>query len=166
MTDKKQKSRPLTEGYNPPPETPTPPPPPIPPSKNEKLISELGQTIKELNEKLHKKNLELDALYHIWCDGGCGGGVRRYPETREELPELTYELMEEAEAQVKRMRRWVTNNNWRKRQNELKDNARRVIDDEIRFFDNLIRIDPKERHNEILKRVKQLQKEKSDINMW
>lgn len=31
-----------------------------------------------MQESLQEKNKELDAMYYVWCSGGCGGGVARY----------------------------------------------------------------------------------------
>jgi hypothetical protein len=42
--------------------------------KLEKTQSEL--TIAQANN--HKRNIELDALHYVWCNGGCPTGVHRY----------------------------------------------------------------------------------------
>lgn len=64
-----------------------------------------GRTIKILQDCLHEKNLDLDAMGFIWCDGGCEGGVYRYNNK-----ELTEEILQRAEKNVKRMRTWFENN--------------------------------------------------------
>jgi len=75
-----------------------------PMSKLKKENEKLGKIILDLNEKLHEKNLELDALHWVWCDGGCGGGVHRYDHG-----ELTEEIVRMVEGHAKRLRRWWTN---------------------------------------------------------
>ena len=57
------------------------------------------------DEALHRKNLELDALHFVWCDGGCASGVHRFGEH----PALTEEIVAEAERNAVRLRRWLSN---------------------------------------------------------
>ena len=42
--------------------------------RNEKLAAELAK----LNAVLRRKNIELDSLHFVWCDGGCETGMYRY----------------------------------------------------------------------------------------
>lgn len=47
----------------------------------ETLRAEVDKLRRELTrayENNKRRNVELDALYYVWCDGGCGGGVQRY----------------------------------------------------------------------------------------
>ena len=68
-----------------------------------------GRTIKILQDSLHEKNLALDAMGFVWCDGGCEGGIYRYNNK-----ELTEEILKKAEQNVKRMRTWFENNRYKK----------------------------------------------------
>ena len=55
----------------------------------------------------HLKNLELDALYHVWCDGGCKGGALRF--TGGHRGPITEEIVKMAEENTRRLRRWWDN---------------------------------------------------------
>lgn len=68
------------------------------------LNTKQGETIKRLQDNLHEKNIALDAMGFVWCDGGCEGGIYRYNDK-----ELTEELLIKAENNVKRMRTWFNN---------------------------------------------------------
>ena len=77
----------------------------------ERLRSALAARNSELSDLqgvLRHKNLALDALHHVWCDGGCRTGIHRWTEE-----ELTDELVRQAEYQVKRMRTWLNNKQFR-----------------------------------------------------
>jgi hypothetical protein len=50
---------------------------------------------------LRRKNLELDALHFVWCDGGCADGVHRWDHGV-----LTEAIVAEAERNTARLRRW------------------------------------------------------------
>lgn len=41
-------------------------------------VREAKTCIRKLEQKLSAKNIELDALHHVWCTGSCGGGQHRY----------------------------------------------------------------------------------------
>ena len=69
------------------------------------------QTIRKLRRELqfayannHKRNLELDALHYVWCDGGCESGVHRW-----EGGPLTAEVVELAVQNTERLVRWRNN---------------------------------------------------------
>ena len=52
----------------------------------ERRIVEQRDQLKFANENNRKRNLELDALHYVWCDGGCSGGAHRWqdrPPTQE-----------------------------------------------------------------------------------
>lgn len=57
----------------------------------------------------HKRNVELDTLHYVWCNGGCAGGVHRFGEH----PELTEEIVAAAERNTKRLRQWLSNHEGR-----------------------------------------------------
>lgn len=56
-----------------------------------------------------RRNIELDALHYVWCDGGCESGVHRYGEH----PPLTKEIVEAAQKYVQRLTRWWNNSEFR-----------------------------------------------------
>ena len=55
-----------------------------------------------LNQVLVMKNAELDGHNHVWCNGGCQGGVA-YPKL------ITEEVVVASELHSKRLRTWWTN---------------------------------------------------------
>lgn len=57
--------------------------------------------ITNMRAVLERKNRELDALHYVWCDGGCPGGVHRWTDGK-----ITKELVEAAERNTRRLRRW------------------------------------------------------------
>lgn len=65
--------------------------------------------ITHLTEVLVRKNLDLDALGFVWCDGGCTSGVHRFsPEMV-----LTADMVLRAEQNTKRLRSWYETVRWR-----------------------------------------------------
>jgi hypothetical protein len=76
-------------------------------------VDDRGKTIKYLQDQLHRKNIQLDAMDWVWCSGGCEGGIHRYND----LPDLTEEMVLIAEENTKRLRRWYET---RKFQDEYK----------------------------------------------
>ena len=73
---------------------------------NEKdlIIKNLRRELGILNQVNHRKNLELDSLHFVWCDGGCGGGVHRWDKS-----EITEEIVYEAIRNTNRLKRWYLN---------------------------------------------------------
>lgn len=62
-----------------------------------------------LQESLRVRNLDLDAMHFVWCDGGCPGGVHRFnPDSI-----LTEEMILRAERNTKRLRSWYNTVKWR-----------------------------------------------------
>lgn len=59
------------------------------------------------DEALREKNLALDALHYVWCDGGCVGGVHRYTDET-----FTEEVVLQAEYQALRLRRKFNGMRW------------------------------------------------------
>lgn len=67
-------------------------------------IQQYKRQITHLQNTLREKNLKLDALHHVWCSGGCNGGVHRWtPNTVNE------DLVKMAEGCVARLRDWWDN---------------------------------------------------------
>jgi len=64
-------------------------------------IKDLRRIVTQLECDLARKNRELDAMHYVWCDGGCTGGVHRWSDAL-----VTRELVESAERNAKRLRRW------------------------------------------------------------
>lgn len=56
-----------------------------------------------------ERNLELDALHYVWCDGGCAGGIHRFGEH----PPLTQEIVELAVRNTSRIVHWFLNKSHR-----------------------------------------------------
>lgn len=83
----------------------------IPIAKYDRLIERVkrqADQIRSKDEALHQKNLLLDALHMVWCDGACYNGVHRY----EDRP-VTEELVVLAERNTARLRRWFESVKWR-----------------------------------------------------
>lgn len=74
-----------------------------------KKIKSLKREIHLMQEQAYRRNLELDALHYVWCDGGCPKGVHRYGEH----PPLTKEIVKEAQRSVKRLTQWYNNSEFR-----------------------------------------------------
>lgn len=77
-------------------------------------------------ENNHERNVELDALHYVWCDGGCRAGVHRFGVRGE----LTEEIVQAAERNTKRMRTWLANSEYRKNRSqpivgEIKDDEKK-----------------------------------------
>lgn len=82
-------------------------------------VERLRREVAHLNECLRRKNLALDALHWVWCDGGCEGGVHRYaPDS------LTPEMVEMAERNTKRLRHWLNNNSFKRRWSKMSSDER------------------------------------------
>ncbi len=71
-------------------------------AKNNTLKRELSNAL----DNNHQRNLDLDALHYVWCDGGCRSGVHRFGDH----PPLTAELIAAAIRNTERLQRWFTNN--------------------------------------------------------
>lgn len=75
----------------------------------EKIVNELRRQLTQAQANNRERNLELDALHYVWCDGGCDGGVHRWTEDK-----ITEELVLAAERNTWRLRRWYENNRRRR----------------------------------------------------
>jgi len=81
---------------------------------NEQLEAENTELRRQLQiayKNNHKRNLVLDALHYVWCDGGCHDGVSRWNN----YEPLTEEIVKIAERNTKRMRSWLINYEGRKK---------------------------------------------------
>lgn len=76
----------------------------------EELIHHQKHALQMLNEATRKKNLELDALHYVWCNGGCAGGIHRF---KENVP-ITEELVRTAEYNTIRLRTWLMNTSYKR----------------------------------------------------
>lgn len=77
-------------------------------SRLRQRVIELQRQITVKDQSLHEKNLSLDALHYVWCDGGCEGGVHRFTAQGPQ-GEITAELVAEAERNTLRLARWWRN---------------------------------------------------------
>lgn len=73
-------------------------------------IKSLKKQITYLNDCLNKKNIALDAMHWVWCNGGCHSGVHRYVPD-----EVTEEIVVLAENNAKRLRTWFSNAEFKKK---------------------------------------------------
>jgi len=79
-------------------------------------IEQLLEKVRKLKRELRiayanneKRNIQLDALHFVWCDGGCGSGVHRWTSE-----ELTAEIVAEAILNTNRLESWYINSEGRK----------------------------------------------------
>ena len=75
--------------------------PEMPAGREANLIDALRRNVRHQQLVLERKNRELDALHYVWCDGGCPRGVHRWDDVL-----ITRELVEAAERNTRRLRRW------------------------------------------------------------
>lgn len=78
----------------------------------ERRLHNQKKEIREMQLSLESKNKELDALHYVWCNGGCEDGVHRWTENN-----LTEELLQIAERNVRRLRTWFMNHQYRNKPN-------------------------------------------------
>lgn len=64
-------------------------------------IRTLKRQVTAMQKCLHERNVSLDALHYVWCDGGCTGGTHRWTPQA-----VTEEIVQEAERNTQRLRRW------------------------------------------------------------
>ena len=67
-------------------------------------IDKLKREVTSKDRALEDRNRQLDVMAWVWCDGGCPGGVFRTTEA-----DLTEEIVEQAERNSARLRRWFGN---------------------------------------------------------
>jgi hypothetical protein len=75
--------------------------PGMPLGREREHVDRLKVNVRSMQESLERKNRQLDALHMVWCDGGCSSGVHRWSDAL-----VTRELVETAERNTKRLRRW------------------------------------------------------------
>lgn len=68
----------------------------------------LARQVGQKDDALHAKNVALDALGWVWCDGACPSGVHRFTDET-----VTLEMVEAAERQARRLRKWWTGCHWK-----------------------------------------------------
>lgn len=73
--------------------------------KNKKLRHEI--TVAQSNNRA--RNIELDALHYVWCDGGCLGGAHRFHDE-----ELTGDIVAAAVSNTQRLITWYLNHEYRR----------------------------------------------------
>lgn len=69
-------------------------------------IQILTEELARKDQSLHKKNLELDALRHVWCSGGCDKGILRFFHDLDPDTQLTAEQVSMVEINTIRLRNW------------------------------------------------------------
>ncbi len=78
--------------------------------KLKERITNQRRELEKLNEVAARRARELDAMWWVWCRGGCGTGVDRFRGQRVRLPDeqplLTEEIVELAEKNTERLRTW------------------------------------------------------------
>lgn len=74
-------------------------------------LDKRGYTIKHLQDLLHRKNVQLDAMDWVWCSGGCDEGLHRFND----LPDLTEEMVKIAEQNTLRLRKHYENVKFQKK---------------------------------------------------
>lgn len=67
-------------------------------------LAELKRQLTIQGQNNHRRNLQLDALHFVWCNGGCPTGVHRHTDAP-----VTEELVAEAERNTSRLRTWWEN---------------------------------------------------------
>lgn len=72
-------------------------------------MSDHGRRIAQLQEEAHRRNLEVDALGRVWCDGGCAGGMHRYQTSPPTEGQIAF-LVRNARRAIRwwLLRRWKT----------------------------------------------------------
>jgi hypothetical protein len=82
--------------------------------------AELRWQLTHAQRNNHRRNVELDALHYVWCDGGCSTGVHRYdgkgPET------ITPEIVAAAVRNTERLVKW-SETRWARERYEARLNA-------------------------------------------
>lgn len=81
--------------------------------QNDRLRKEVATK----DRTLGRKNLELDALYHVWCNGGCRKGMFRYQPGQV----LTQEAISLFEKNLDRMKVYFRNYEYRQKNGEQID---------------------------------------------
>ena len=75
-------------------------------------IENLRRQLRHANERNHERNLQLDALNFVWCDGGCLKGTRRWQDD-ELTGEQAIEYAKELALMAVRLQNWGQAKLWR-----------------------------------------------------
>jgi len=67
----------------------------------EEQVATLKHELKYANANNRLRNLEMDALHYVWCNGGCPGGVHRWQEDS-----VTEEIVNLAVRNTDRLVQW------------------------------------------------------------
>ena len=70
-------------------------------------VAKLKRELTYARDNNHRRNIELDALHYVWCNGGCWGGVHRFDGKGPEG--VTEEIVQAAERNTQRLRSWFNN---------------------------------------------------------
>ena len=70
-------------------------------------VKRLRAEITMISESNGLRNVELDAMHYVWCNGGCHGGVHRFDEKGP--AGVTEEIVQAAERNTQRLRQWFNN---------------------------------------------------------
>ena len=76
-------------------------------------VAELRRQLTIARDNNHRRNVELDALHYVWCDGGCFTGVHRYDGKGPDA--ITPEIVEAAVRNTERLVSWARSRDTRKR---------------------------------------------------
>ena len=74
-------------------------------------VTNLRREVTHQRECLTVKNRQLDALHHVWCNGGCEGGVHRYDS--QGASAITEEVVRDAVHSVNRLVTWFNNHEFK-----------------------------------------------------
>jgi hypothetical protein len=75
----------------------------------EAQVRSLKNEVAKKDRALHARNVALDGMAWVWCDGGCKGGVFRFSDTQ-----LTGEMLHMIERNTERLKRWAANRDYRR----------------------------------------------------
>jgi hypothetical protein len=81
--------------------------------KLEKENYELKRQLSNQRDNNHRRNVELDALHYVWCDGGCKSGVHRWSKNT-----ITQEVVDAAVRNTNRLVAWYSINCKRKQRDQ------------------------------------------------
>lgn len=81
----------------------------------EQKLSNQKFVLREQQRALQARNRQLDAMHWVWCDGGCLGGIHRFPDEDGVFRHaaLNEAVVREAERNTKRLRSWWMNYQYR-----------------------------------------------------
>jgi hypothetical protein len=81
-------------------------------ARQDEQIKKLKEELTEACERNHERNVQLDALHFVWCDGGCLSGAHRFDHAPEKV---TAEVVKEARKNTDRLERWWASRDYRVR---------------------------------------------------